>query len=149
MLLQPFASFRNHCWIQTGVTVWKPQICVAISNFFVPRVLEISWMALKNNRAPPLSYFKLCVSFCSNLWTQTGVKSPETKFMSKSAIFCPMQPWKTIGHLSWTTSSFVHSFITIGELKLDLQSRSTQFGSKFAIIYLLWPWNLTDDNEKQ
>ena len=38
--------------------------------------------------------------------------------------------WKTIGHLFYATSSFVHHFIDIGELILELQSRNAQFGSK-------------------
>ena len=43
-------------------------------------------------------------------------------------------PWKMIGHLFYTTSSFVHHFKSIGELKLKLQSRNAQFGSKSAIF---------------
>ena len=35
-------------------------------------------MTLKNNRAPFLCYFKLCASFHSHWWIQTGVKSLET-----------------------------------------------------------------------
>ena len=31
-------------------------------------------------------------------------------------------PWKTIGHLFYSTSSFVHHFVAIGEFKLELQS---------------------------
>ena len=31
------------------------------------------WMTLKNNRAPLLCYFKLCASFRSHWWIQTGV----------------------------------------------------------------------------
>ena len=42
-------------------------------------------------------------------------------------------PSKTIGHLFFTTSSFVQHFIAIGEFKLKLQSGNTQFGSKSAI----------------
>ena len=38
---------------------------------------------------------------------------------------------KLIGHLFCTTSSFVHHFKPIGELKRQLQSRNTQFGQKF------------------
>ena len=44
-------------------------------------------------------------------------------------------------------SSFVHHFKSIGEFKLKLQSRNTQFGSKSMIIFVLydleiwwWPW---------
>ena len=56
-------------------------------------------------------------------------------------------PWKTIRHLFYATSSFVHNFKAIGEFKLELQSRNTQFGSK-SVIFLShvtlnfggWPW---------
>ena len=41
--------------------------------FFVPCDLEIWQMTLKNNRAPLLCYFKLCASFRSHWWIQTGV----------------------------------------------------------------------------
>ena len=58
-------------------------------------------------------------------------------------------PWKTIGHLSFAVSSFVEHFIAIGDFKLDLQSGNTQFGSNSTIFRAVWPWNLTDDLEKQ
>ena len=47
--------------------------------FFVLYDFKIWQMTLKNNRASLLCYFKLCASFCSPLWIQTGVmfrKSP-------------------------------------------------------------------------
>ena len=56
---------------------------------------------------------------------------------------------KTIGHLFYSSSSFVHHFVTIGELKLELQSGNAQFGSNSTIFRAVWPWNLTDDLEKQ
>ena len=43
------------------------------SAIFVPCDLEISWMTLKNNRAPLLCYFKIWASFHSHLWIRTGV----------------------------------------------------------------------------
>ena len=58
-------------------------------------------------------------------------------------------PWKTIGHLFYATSSFVQHFIAIGEFKLELQSGNAQFGSNSTIFRAEWPWNLTDDLEKQ
>ena len=67
------ASFHSHLSIQNGVTVRKCQIWVKIGNFFVPCDLEIWRMTLKNNRAPLLCYFKLCVSFHSLLWNQNEV----------------------------------------------------------------------------
>ena len=42
--------------------------------------------------------------------------------------------WKTIGHLFYVTSSFVHYFKSIGEFKLELQSGNAQFRSKSAIF---------------
>ena len=43
----------------------------------------------------------------------------------------------------------MHHFTTIGESKLELQSGNAQIGSKSAIFWPVWPWNLTDDLEKQ
>ena len=40
---------------------------------FVPCDLEIWWMTLENNRASLLCCFKLCATFHSHLWIQTGV----------------------------------------------------------------------------
>ena len=58
-------------------------------------------------------------------------------------------PWKTIGHLLFAVSSFVQHFIAIGEFKLELQSGNAQFESNLTISWAMWPWNLTDDLEKQ
>ena len=41
---------------------------------------------------------------------------------------------KTIGHLFYATSSFMHHFITIGEFKLESQSGNAQFGSNLTIF---------------
>ena len=76
------------------------------------------------------------------------------QFWSKSAFFFPVTlkfdgwPWKTIGHLFYDASSFVYHFIAIGEFKLELQSGNAQLGSKPIIFLTAWPWNLTDDFEK-
>ena len=40
---------------------------------FVPCDLEIWWMTLENNRASLLCSFKLCATFHSHQWIQTGV----------------------------------------------------------------------------
>ena len=57
---------------------------------------------------------------------------------------------KTIGHFFYTTSSFVHRFKSIGEFKLDLQSRNAQFGSKLVICYPVWHeiWSMTLENNR-
>ena len=118
--------------------------------FLEPGDLEIWPMTLKNNRAPLQCYFKLCASFGSHLWIQTGVtvrKCPIwvkiDDFFSRVILQCDVRPWKTLGHLSYVASSFVHHFITIGEFKLELQSGNTQFGLKSTIFLAMWPCNLT------
>ena len=177
---------------------------------FVPCDLEISWMTLKNNRAPLLCYINLCASFESHRWIQTKatvrkrsirvkivdflssvtlkfhgwpwktighlfyvassfmhdfiaisefklkLQSGNPQFGLKSAIFLSRVtlrfdrwPWKTIGHLFYATLSFVHHFTAIGEFQLELQSGNAQCGSNSTTFLAVWPWNLTDDLEKQ
>ena len=177
--------------------------------FFSPCDIEIWCMTSKNNRAPLLYYIKLCVSFRIHRWIQTEVTLRKHSirveigdFLSLVTLKFDRWPWKTIGHLFYTTSSFVHlsnpsvnsnwsyspetlnlgqngqffflcdleiwwmtlennrapllyyiklctSFKSIGEFKLELQSGNAQFGSKSAVFCPVWPWNLTDDLEKQ
>ena len=54
-------------------------------------------MTFKNNREPLLCYFKLCPSFCSHWWIQTGVKSPETPNLGQIWRFlvpCDLEIWQ-------------------------------------------------------
>ena len=158
--------------------------------------LEIWRMTFKNIRAPFLCYFKLCASFRSHWWNQTGVTVQNAQFGSNLTLFRAVWPWnlmddleqgksegfescywpivrkrpiwfkivdvlyrvtlkfdgwpwKMIGHLSFAVSSFVQHFIVIGEFKLELQSGNAQFASNSMIFRAVWPWNLTDDLEKQ
>ena len=83
------------------------------------------------------------------------LQSGNAQFGSKLAIFSRVilkfDGWhrKTIGHIFYATSSFVHHFIAISEFKLQLQSRNAQVRSKSAIsVCPMWPWKLTDDIEK-
>ena len=151
-----YASLPSHRWIQAGVTVRKHPIWVKIDDFFEPCDLAIWCMTLKNDRAPLLCYFKLCASFRSHQWFQTWVtvrKRPIwvkfDEFESRVTLKFDGWPWKTIGHLFNATSSFVHHFVAIGEFKLELQSGNAQSGSYSTIFRAVWPWNLTDDLEKQ
>ena len=123
---------------------------------FCPRDLEILDITLKNNRAPLLCYIKLCASFQHHWWIQTGVtvlkRSIWVKtgnFLSRVTLNFDEWLWKTIGHLSYATSSFVNHFIAIREFKLELQSGNAQFRSKSTIYWAVWPWNFTNDLEKQ
>ena len=124
--------------------------------FLEPNDLKIWGMTLKNNRAPLLCYFKLYASFRNHWWIQAGVtvrKHPIwvkiDDFFIRVTLQFDVWPWKTIGLLFYATSSFVHHFIPIGDFKLELQSGNAQFGSNSTIFRAVWPWNLTDDLEKQ
>ena len=44
---------------------------------------------------------------------------------------------------------YVKLFKSIGEFKLDLQSRNAQFGSELVICYPVWPYNFMNDLGKQ
>ena len=123
---------------------------------FVPCDLEIWWMTLENNRASFLCCFKLCATFHSRWWIQTGVtvrKRPIwvkfDDFYSRVTLKFDVWPWKTIGHLYYATSSSMHHFVAIGEFKLELQSGNAQFGSHSTFFRAAWPCNLTYDLEKQ
>ena len=113
-------------------------------------------MTFKNNRAPLLCYFKLCASFRTHWWIQTGVTvwkrliwvKIDDYLFSRLTLQFDWWPSKTIGHLFYATSSFVHHFVAIGEFKLELQSGNAQFGSNSMIFRAMWPWNLTDDPEQ-
>ena len=69
--------------------------------------LEIWWMTLKNYRAPLLlGYIKLCASFQSHRWIQTGVtvrkRSIRVKigdFLSRVTLKFDAWPWQTTGQL--------------------------------------------------
>ena len=128
-----------------------------IWRFLEPCDLEIWRMTLKNNRAPLLCYFKLYASFRSHRWIQAGVtvrKRPIwvkiDNFFSRVTLQFDVWPWKTIGHLFYATSSFVHHFVAIGDFKLELQSGNAQFGSNSTILEPcdLAIWRMTLKNNR-
>ena len=122
------ASFHSHLSIQNGVTVRKRQIWVKIRNFLSCVTLKFDGWPLKNNRALLLCSFKLCVSFHSLLWNQNEVTVWKRQiwvkirnFLSCVTLKFDRWPWKTIGHLFYATSSFVHHFTTISEFELEFE----------------------------
>ena len=128
-----------------------------IRRFLEPCDLEIWCMTLKNNRAPLLCYFKLYASFRSNQWIQAGVtvrKRPIwvkiDDFFSRVTLQFDVWPWKTIGHLFYATSSFMHHFVAISDFKLELESGNGQFGSNSTILEPcdLEIWQMTLKNNR-
>ena len=57
-------------------------------------------------------------------------------------------PWKTIGRLFYTTSSFVHHFKPIGEVKLELQCGNSGQNQQFFILCDLEIWYMTLINNR-
>ena len=121
---------------------------------FGPCDVEIWPVTLKNNTAPVLYYFKLCASFHSHKWIQTGVRVRKRSIWVKIVDFLAIVtlkfdrwPSKTIGHLSYATTSFVHHFIAISEFKLELRVRKRSirvkigdFLSPVTLKFDRWPW---------
>ena len=147
--VKPCALFQSHEFNQIGVTVRKCSIPVKIGDYFVPYDLEIWWMSSKNNKASRLYYIKLCASFWSHQWTQTWLTVQNRRFFSCVTFKFDGRPWKTIGHLFYAASSLVHHFIAIMEFKLSYSPETPSLGQNLRLCCPLWPWNLTDDLEKQ
>ena len=114
-------------------------------------------MTSKNNRAPLIYYIKLCVSFQIHQWIQTEVTLWKRSIRVEIGIFLSLVtlkfdgwPWKTIEHLFYTTSSFVHHFKSIGELKLKLQSGTLNSGQNrlFFVLCELEIWRMTLENNR-
>ena len=143
-------SFHHHMWNQIGVIVRERQIRVKI-DIFVTRDLELWQMTLKNSRAPLLCYFKLCASFQSYWWIQTGVTVRKRQIWVKiNDLFSRVTfkfdgwPWKSIGHLSLATSSFVYHFIIICGFKMVMSYGPEMAKLGFDLCDLdLWPLTLT------
>ena len=60
-------------------------------------------------------------------------------------------PWKIIGHLFYTTLSYVQHFKAIGKFKLELQSGNAQSGSKSTTVFKLCDleiWRMTSKNNR-
>ena len=109
-------------------------------------------MTLKNNRASLLCHFKLYASFHSHQWIKIlfTVRKCSNRvkfdnFLHPVTLKFQESPWKTIGHLFYTHSSFIHRFIAINEIRFQLQSANAQTASNLRIFCLLWPWHFTDD----
>ena len=122
-------SFHSHLWNQNEVTVQKHQIWVKIGDFLSRVLLKFDgwpWNTIGHlfyANSSLVHHFTVICEFKMEL------QSGDAKFGSKSVIFLSRVtlkfdrwPWKTIGHLFYTTSSFVHHFIAIHEFKLELQS---------------------------
>ena len=146
MLLQALCSISyplvNSNWSYSPETPNLGQI----RRFLEPCDLEIWRMTFKNNRAPLLCYFKLCASFHSHWWIQTGVTVRKRPIWVKFSISapCDLEIWRMtlknnraplLSNIKLYVSFHHHMWIQTG-----VTVRKRKFGS-----WPLWPWPLTSD----
>ena len=112
---------------------------------------------LKNDRTTLLYYIKLCASFQIHWWIQSEVtvrkRSIQVKigeFLSCVTLKFDGWTWKTIGHLFYAISSFVHHFIAVSELKLGLQSKTLNWNQNgwFFVRCDVEIWRMTLKNNR-
>ena len=94
-------------------------------------------MTLKNNRAPILCCFKLCASFHSHQWIQTGVTVRKCRILVKIDDFLAVWTWKLMEHQAlWIIAwSYVNSNWSYGPETAELV-----FFTSVTLTFNLWPW---------
>ena len=113
-------------------------------------------MTLQNNRAPLLCYFKLCASFRSHWWIQTGVtvrKRPIwvkfDDFLRRVTLKFDGWPRKTIGHLFMLLQALCIISYPFVNSNWSYSPETPNSGQIPMIFRAVRPWNLTDDLAKQ
>ena len=108
------ASFGNHWWIETGVTVRNAQ-------FRSKSTISLTmwhWNLtddLENNRAPLLSNIKLYVSFHHHMWIQTGVTFRKllSWVVTSVTLTFDLWPWPFAWTLRWSLVIIPENFMMI------------------------------------
>ena len=119
-----------------------------IRRFLEPCDLEIWRMTLKNNRAPLLCYFKLCASFRSHWWIQTGV-TVRKRPMGQIRRFlepCDLEIWRMtlknnraplLSTIKLYASFHHHMWIQTG---VTVRKRLSWVVTSVTLTFDLWPW---------
>ena len=108
---------------------------------FGPYDHEIKWTNWKKNRASPLMLCQALFiiskpSVNSNCSYSPGMLnlSKIGNFLSCVTLKFDVWPWKTIEHLFYSTSSFVHHFVAISQFKQELLSGNAHLRSKSQFL---------------
>ena len=143
-------SFHSHRSIQIGVTVRKLQIWVKIGDFLSRVTLKFDgwpWKPIGPPFRPTSSFAHHFAAICElklQLWSgKRPIRVKIGDFLSRMTVTLKFDrcPWKTVGHLSYATSSFVRYFIAICELKLKLvRKRLNLVLTPVTLNCDLWPW---------
>ena len=145
-----YASFYHHMSIQTGVTVRKrlSSVMTFVTLTFDLWPWPFAWTSLLSLVITPENFVAIRWQEHSEKGVTDRQTDGQTDRQKEVFLRAAWSQLKTIGHLFYATSSFVHHLVTYGELKLELQSGNTQLGSNSTMFRAVRPWNLTDDLEK-
>ena len=117
--------------------------------FLEPCDLEIWRMTFKNNREPLQCYFKLCASFHSHWWIQTGVYSPEAPNLGQIWHFlepCDLEIWRMtlknnraplLSIIKLNASFHHHAWI---QIRVTVRKRLSWVLTSVTLTFDLWPW---------
>ena len=124
--------------------------------FFSPCDFQIWWMTRKTlgHLFYTTSCFEHCFKAIGEFKHKLHLQSGNAQSGSKSEIFVPYMtlkfvgwPWKTIGNLFYTKSSFVHCLKAMGEFKLEWRSGNARVKLFFVPCDLEF-WNMTLKNNR-
>ena len=119
--------------------------------FFVPCDLEIWPMTLKYKRASLLCSLRLCVSFYSHWWIQTGVtvrKRPIWVEINKFFKPCDLEIWQMtlknnrahlLSNIKLCASFHHHIWIQTG---VTVRKQLSGVMTSVTLTFDLWPWTL-------
>ena len=148
-------SWSDNHFIAISESVRKCSIRVKIRDFF-PSDLEIWQMTLKNNRALFLGCFNLCASFHSHQWIQSKVTVRKRSIRFKMGDFfvpCDLEIWRIT--FKNNRAPFLCYFKLCASFRCHwwnetgVTVRKRPIWVKIVDFLAVWPWNLTDDLEKQ
>ena len=156
---KPYALFRSHSWISIAVRVWKRSIHVKMLDFMASVTLSFDGWPPKKNWNYSVEALVKIVNFSDRgtlkfdgwPWTRQilGIRSLRpawvqiVDFAAHVTLKFNGRPLKIIGHLFYTTSSFMHHFKSISEFMLELHSGNAQFGQNWRFfvpcdLKILW-----------
>ena len=117
--------------------------------FFSPCDLAIWCMTLKNNKASPPCYFKLCASVHSHWWIQSGVTVRKRPIGVKFDDFlepCDLEIWRMtlknnrtplLSNIKLYASFHHHLWIQTG---VTIRKQFSWVVTSVTLTFDLWPW---------
>ena len=146
------ASFHSHQWIRAGVTVRKFSIWIKIINFSSHVNLKFDrwpWKIIGYLFYATSSFVHCSVAICE---FKLELESRNTRFGSICSFFglCDLEIWwLTLKNDRAPLLCYYQVFCALFCSHLWIQTEATVQKQSMVDIQPMWPWNLTDDLEKQ